>query len=466
MSKSPSPGPFGIAWEVHCWRAVWIAWSMTMLGSALPYAWKAADHRSAFLRWRHQVLELGQGVNIWDRYYFPNPPILPLTLYPLFLLPTMLGAMLWYGLKVGMATGSFQALHTMARGQGKSLPSWGIALVLILSLRPILSDLQHGNVNLLILSLIVGALMAWRSGRDGLAGLLLALSIAYKVTPALFLPYFVYKRNWRLVGASLVGLVLFLFVIPGAVLGPRFNWECLMEWRLNMISPYVEGEVIPSVQEVNQSMAGVATRVLTDANTEGQHGNSHILQEHDHLNLLSWAPETVARLVKLVSLGFVGLLALFCRTKAARRDDPRWLGEFALVVLTMLFVSERSWKHHFVTLLIPNTFLVYQLCLVPMSRRCRTIIGVGLLTSAALMATTSSEIGGVLLGEDGHEVALFYGMFFWSALVLYGLTAWRVLVGLRAPEDFGLTPSDARAGLRHELPQPHYGGITASRPQP
>ena len=32
-----------------------------------------------------------------------------------------------------------------------------------------------------------------------LAGLILALSISYKVTPALFIPYFVYKRSWRTV---------------------------------------------------------------------------------------------------------------------------------------------------------------------------------------------------------------------------------------------------------------------------
>lgn len=464
MSKSSSPGPFGIAWEVHFWRAVWIAWSLTMLGSALPYAWKAADHRSAFLRWRHQVLELAEGVNIWDRYYFPNPPILPLTLYPLLILPPVVGALIWFGLKVGMATWSFHALHSMARGQGQPLRSWGIALVLLLSLRPILSDLQHGNVNLLILCLIVASLTAWRSGRDGLAGILLALSIAYKVTPALFLPYFAYQRNWRLVGSSLVGLVLFLLVIPSAVLGPRFNWECLMEWRHNMISPYVEGEVIPSVQEVNQSLAGVATRILTDANTEGRHGNSHILQQHDHLNLVAWPPETVARLVKVAGLSLVGLLALLCRTRATRRDDPRWLGEFALVVLTMLFVSERSWKHHFVTLLIPNTFLVYQLCVAPISRWARVVLGVGLAASALLMASTSSEIGGVLLGDDGHEVALFYGMFFWSALVLYGLTAWRVLASRTTSWLPGDADPDPGLSVGQILPQPHYTSVRAQQP--
>ncbi len=38
------------------------------------------------------------------------------------------------------------------------------SLVLLLSLRPILGDLHHGNNNLLILFLIVAMLTAWRQG--------------------------------------------------------------------------------------------------------------------------------------------------------------------------------------------------------------------------------------------------------------------------------------------------------------
>ena len=60
----------------------------------------------------------------------------------------------------------------------------------------------------------------------------------------------------------------------------------------------------------------------------------------------------------------LGLLAFLCRTKTTDRRDPRLLGEFALVVLTMLFVSERSWKHHYVTVLLPYTYLVCGILLV------------------------------------------------------------------------------------------------------
>ena len=118
----------------------------------------------------------------------------------------------------------------------------------------------------MILFLIVAMLYAWRKGYDVLAGLLLALAITYKVTPALFFPYFVYKRSWRTVGATLLGMGLFLLIVPSLVIGPQFNGECLAMWWHRMLSPFlVKGATSP--QEINQSMVGVLTRLLTDAET-------------------------------------------------------------------------------------------------------------------------------------------------------------------------------------------------------
>jgi hypothetical protein len=405
-------------------HAVWALWTLGMLIAALVYAWKAADSRSAFIRWRHQVLEIADGVNIWDRFYFPNPPILPLMLYPLMVLPPVVGAMVWFGLKVAMTSWVVITLVKMAQGpRGKPLDGLGIGLLLLLSLRPILSDLQHGNINLYILFLVVAALSLWQRGLDVRAGLVLALAISTKVTPALFVPYFLYKRSWRIVTTCLLGLVLFLLIIPSAIIGPQFNWQCLMKWQENIISPYVEGDSIKSTQEVNQSLAGVLTRLLTQTKELGPHGNGGTAFD---LNVVSWSPEAVAIGIKALSITLIVLLAVFCRTRADRRDDPRLLGEFALVVLTMLFVSERSWKHHFVTIALPLAYLVYRLALPVLERGARAVLGVGLALSALLMLTTSEEVGGLFLGGDGHEYALYYGLYLGSAIVLYALTAWRV----------------------------------------
>ncbi len=45
----------------HFRRAVWIAALITLIGGAMIYADKASDDRSAFVRWRPQVLQFSRG---------------------------------------------------------------------------------------------------------------------------------------------------------------------------------------------------------------------------------------------------------------------------------------------------------------------------------------------------------------------------------------------------------------------
>jgi len=426
------PGPASDP-DRHGRRAVWIAAFITIVGAGMVYADKAAEDRSAFIRWRHQVLEMMAGANIYDDYYFPNPPIMPLTLYPLMALPPVEGALAWFGLKAALAAASVLMCLRMVRLGDRPVPSWVQAMVVVLSLRPIMSDLHHGNNNIVILFLVVATLAAWRKGYDVLAGLILAYAIAFKVTPALFIPYFAYKRSWRTVGATMLGIGIFLLIVPSLFLGPDFNGVCLGTWWQHILSPYVlrnDG----SPQEINQSMIGVMTRLLTKPR-EGF--GRYVIQQR--VNFVEWNPRLVVQGLKVASVGLIGVLAWLCRTRYARRDDPRLLGEFSLVVLTMLFVSERSWKHHFVTVLLPYVYLSYRVGVPGLPRRARIVLGSALVLSALLMATTSTEMGGLFARHQGHKIAQAYGMFLWSGVVLFLATAWRVKVeGNIPPAEIGL----------------------------
>jgi hypothetical protein len=294
--------------------------------------------------------------------------------------------------------------------------------------------------------------MAWRKGHDVLAGLILGLAISYKVTPGLFLAYFAYKREWKTVGATFLGLVLFVVIVPSVIIGPSFNYECLTTWWRRMLSPFlVNGDA--SDQEINQSMIGVLTRLLTDSKTGPGRYDVHL----DYLNLVSWPPRLVSFLVKGVALGLVGLLAMLCRARTDRRDDPRLLGEFALVVLTMLFVSERSWKHHYVTVLLPYTYLTYRVGVATLSPKVRGALASALVLSALLMATTSSELGGQFANKQGHKIAQGYGMFLWAGVVLYIATAWRVWI------EGQVDPAKIEAG-RVPIPVPHFGSPAPAKP--
>src|SRR5262245_57234947 len=213
---------------------------------SIQYTQKALDPRgtrSAILRWREQFQAWDGGEDIFNRY--PNPPIMALILKPLAGLPPLAGALTWFYLKAGMALVSLWCVFRMVEGPGEEdaetrrrgdaergplsasprlrvsacFPGWAKALTVLLSIRPIMGDLSHGNVNLFILFLVALALFAFTRGRQVTAGVLVGLAVACKVTPALFLVYFLWKRAWRAAAGGVLGLVLFFLLVPAAFWG-------------------------------------------------------------------------------------------------------------------------------------------------------------------------------------------------------------------------------------------------------
>src|SRR5262245_38556862 len=228
------------------------------------------DSRSAIQRWRNLLLQLGDGVDIFEKDAYPNPPIMALILRPVvtwpdaFGLPPLAAGLAWFWLKVGMTLLCLRWVFRMIETPGQPFPLWGQTLTVLLSLRAITGDLQHGNVNLFILFLVIGGLYALYHERDFLAGLVLALAMACKVTPALFLPYLVWKRAWWALAGCAVGLLLFFWpgFVPALFLGWDKNVEYIGSWMNQMVRPFIVDGFVTS-EHNNQSLPGVVYRLLT-----------------------------------------------------------------------------------------------------------------------------------------------------------------------------------------------------------
>ena len=396
------------------------------------------DNRSAFVRWRDQILDLVEhDVNIFDRYNYPNPPIMVVLLEPLVYLPPLLGSLSWFYIKVGLAALAIWGTFRLVEDPDRPFPIWGKGLVVLLSLRAITGDLSHGNINLFILALVVGSLCAYRGRREGLAGLLLALGIACKVTPALFVPYFVWKRAWKTLAGCAVGLVLFFLVIPSLRFGMEKNAEYLGGWIDRMVKPFVvRGEVWS--EHNNQSLPGLAARLLTHSASFSTYiGDQYTPLEYH--NLFSLDPAVARWVVK----GFMGLFVLLvvwvCRTPTADRAGWRMAAEFSLIVLGMLLFSERTWKHHCVTLLLPFAVLGYYLSAFRPGPALRGYLIGTLVVVVLLMTATSTGLVGSL--ERAAKLAQVYGAYVWCYLLL--MTALVVLLKRGEPADPPQTTAQA-----------------------
>jgi hypothetical protein len=402
----------------------------------------ARSNRSAFLRWREQLHHLFDD-NIYQRYTYPNPPIMALILEPLARLPALTGSLLWFYLKVAMTLVALGWVFRIVETPERPFPPWAKALTILLSLRPITGDLTHGNVNLFILFLVAGTLYAYHRGRDGLAGLTLALAIACKVTPALFVPYFLWKRAWKTVTYCLAGLVLFLVVVPGAFLGQQRNLELFGSWVNQMVTPYVVAGTVTS-EHANQSLPGLVFRLGT--RSPSFLDEKGLPQKYD--NLANLDLRQAGWLVKGGMALFAGLIAASCRTPTPPRRGWRLAAEFSLVVLGMLLFSERTWKHHCVTLVLPFAVLSYYLAVCRPGRGLRGYL-LGSLLAALLLMTSTSTTGWWKRLDEAAKMAQVYGAYVWAYLVL---AAALVVILRRAAKVEGLPQTAVTAESQFPTP--------------
>jgi hypothetical protein len=283
-----------------------------------------------------------------------------------------------------------------------------------------MGDLSHGNVNLFILFLVVAALYALRHGRDWLSGCSLALAIACKLTPALFIPYLVWKRAWRALAGCLVGLVLFLLIVPAVRLGNARNLEDLKSWTEQMIAPYLlKGNVTSEL--ANQSLPGVVYRLATHSPSV-----MDFKGPAQYENLLDLDPRWAGWIIKGCMALFVALVLCCCRTPLEPRTNPRLAAEFSLILLGMLLFSERTWKHHAVTLALPFAVLCYELAVRRHGPLMQAYL-LGTLVLALLCMTSTSTLGVSEAIDEFARKMQVYGAYVWAYMLLTAALVVRLL---------------------------------------
>jgi hypothetical protein len=433
----------------------WLALALFFAALSIPYGIKAWHNGSAFQRWQPQISALGDGVDIAQRFNYPNPPIMALLLYPLARLPaaahefglpekaaSLAAALCWFYIKAGLTLLAFRWVFQLVEEPSRPFPIWAKCLTVLLALRPIMSDLQHGNVNLFILFLVVAALFAYRRRHDVTAGAVLGLAIACKVTPALFVPYFLWKRSWKALAGCALGLALFLWpgLVPALFMGWEGNEHHLVSWYYDMVHPFViEGKV--TSEHNNQSLPGLVARLATYSPSFSTYVNDVYTPTH-YDNLLDLSPEQGRWLVK----GCMGLFALMvvwiCRTPTMPREGWRLGAEFSIILLGMLLFSERTWKHHCVTMLVPFAVICYYLATAQASRGLRAYLIGSLAATMALMATTSNTSSdGAAHTERLYQLFAKQAQVYGAFVVAYFVLLAALIVLLRRPANSTQAPA-------------------------
>lgn len=370
---------------------------------------RASKGRNALLRWEpvYEALERGEPIYETGAEGYPTLPVTLLLMAPFRALGPTLGPLAWAAFKLLLAWWMVLAALRLAGGAAGRWPPWALALVLLLSFRVLHSDVQHGNLNLVVGATVVAALVSLARGRALVAGTWIGLGGALKVTPLLGVLWLARKGSARGVLGVALGLALGVLA-PGPWLGFERSLELAGRWWEQMIVPYVAGRELTLLQteHINQSLLGVLSRWTTDGVAIEARPPVHPTDVR--VDVLSLSPGAF-RALHLAASATVGVALLLLWRRG--RAPLRLLGEVALLGLGMLLLSERSWKHHYVLLPLPVVFLAWQL----VQRRHRGVAGAGLALAFGLFGLT----GEAFLGERWSDLAEAWGAYLLGALVLF-----------------------------------------------
>jgi hypothetical protein len=135
----------------------------------------------------------------------------------------------------------YDAIKVVAgRIYGKKLSIWprsgrigltepAIALAVLLCARYLSDSARYIQPTFVLLWLSARSLALLESGKDGKAGLLAGFAISVKLTPLVWVGYFIFRGRWKAAAAALIWTAVF-FAAPFAVLGPATARQYYDSW--------------------------------------------------------------------------------------------------------------------------------------------------------------------------------------------------------------------------------------------
>ena len=244
-----------------------------------------------------------------DNLKFIYPPIAAILMTPLLLGPFVVWQIIWTVIGTGALLSVLRRIR-VPRGLAVGV----IAAVLVLAMEPIRTTMGYGQVNTMLMALVVADLLPDDPDKPRRIprGSLIGLAAAIKLTPLLFVVFAVLIVKKRVAIMATVSFAFFTLV--AFILLPKESmeyWRSLGKGEVNTAGPVYVG---------NQSVTGALTR---------------------------WFAEDKRTVIAALAVGFV--IAFIATVVAAywwRRGEKVFA--VGLVGLATCLASPLSWTHHHV----------------------------------------------------------------------------------------------------------------------
>jgi alpha-1,2-mannosyltransferase len=250
----------------------------------------------------------------WDDLPFTYSPFAALAFVPLAAAGWTGGALTMTGISIAASVRVCQIVVNRLYGRFKlgKVALAVIAACIVVALWPVRSTLEYGQINILIMWLVVEDLLG-RGSKRRWSGILLGLAIGIKLTPLIFIGMLLWSRQLRRVATATVTAAV--TVVVGFIFMPSQAWSY---WTDRL---FETSRVGPTDFVANQAASGVIARLLGAPNTA------------------LW----------LLAAGVISVLVSWLSARL-------WLADLRVesvssVAVGGLLVSPISWSHHWVWML-------------------------------------------------------------------------------------------------------------------
>lgn len=260
-----------------------------------------------------------------------NPPFFTLLILPLGLLSYTASLIIWSILSIFCGVISVLLLQKTLDLEQRSLTLTLGLLLAVFAYYPTFANIQFGQVTLILLPFEIGAWYAIRNNHNYAAALLLGIAASLKPFFALFLLYFLLRREWRALAWFISTILLCALLATFA-----FGIHTYPEYHaiLQHITWYSSSW--------NASLLGFLTRLF------GHNENN--------TPLLAFSSITIPLFYLLSGVLLLAMIKFVWPTITPAPEKKRDL-DFSITIIVMLLLSPLAWLYYFPLLMIPAVVL-------------------------------------------------------------------------------------------------------------
>lgn len=342
-----------------------------------------------------RVLHTENLYNFEDGHYlYKYSPFFALLVAPIGLLPLSFASFLWL---LGMCVSLFFIMRMakqMIMGD-KPPPGFFYILSLLLASKFLVREFRLGQTDFVIILFIFLCLLFIERGKEFVGGIFLALSVLVKPTALIFIPYFLYKKRFRVTGGTILMSLIFL-LLPSLVYGFSGNMNLLLGWKeiMSASSPPL------LAVDMNQSIFAFFYRLLTPAPYE--------------VNILNLGYTIVNAIIYATVIGlFLFLLFLNKKSEAVQASfvHNKESIEYSLLFIFMALFSPLGWFQNYSSAIPAIMILVYHALETKFKNKFVTIMLV-------LFFILVDVINFEMVGRRLNDLSLYLSFITWGIFLL------------------------------------------------